>query len=68
MPEQGSQPEYRKEEKGMSGFFVPPWPVNKTLAGLLSFEGSLMRRWNLPMGVGFICRGHRGDASGIMEA
>lgn len=46
-------------EQGMSGFFVPPGPVNRALAGVLSLEGSLMRRWNLPMGVGFICRARR---------
>ena len=46
-------------EQGMSGFFVPPGPVNRALAGLLSLEGSLMRRWDLPMGVGFICRARR---------
>lgn len=49
----------RSPEQGMSGFFVPPGPGNRALAGLLSLEGSLMRRWNLPMGVGFICRARR---------
>jgi SAM-dependent methyltransferase len=47
------------EEHGMSGFGVPPAPLNSALAGLLSLEGSIMRRIDLPMGVGFICRARR---------
>ena len=50
---------------GMSGFAVPPRPINRALAGLLSAEGSLLSRVNLPMGVGLICRATRpaGDAA-----
>lgn len=48
-----------KSDVGMSGFFVPPWPVNQALAGLLSFEGSLMRIGDLPFGVGLIVRARR---------
>ena len=48
-------------DRGMSGFGLPPAPLNKLLAGLLSFEGSLMQNMSLPMGVGFICRARRAD-------
>ena len=50
-----------ESDEGMSGFFVPPWPVNQMLAGLLSLEGSLMRIGDLPMGVGLIVRARRSD-------
>ena len=46
----------------MSGFGQPPAPLNRALAWLLSFEGSLMRRISLPVGVGLICRARRADA------
>ena len=46
-------------EPGMSGFGLPPRPLNRALAGLLALEGSLMRRICLPVGVGFICRARR---------
>ena len=49
------------EARGMTGFGLPPGPVNRLLAGLLSFEGSLLRHVDLPMGVGFICRARRND-------
>jgi SAM-dependent methyltransferase len=49
-------------DRGMSGFGLPPRPLNRALAGLLSLEGSLMRRMNLPMGVGFICRARKEPA------
>jgi len=45
-----------ESDAGMSGFFVPPRPLNRALAGLLSFEGSLMRIGSLPFGVGLIVR------------
>jgi len=45
-----------ESDVGMSGFFVPPRPVNQVLAGLLSFEGSLMRIGSIPFGVGLIVR------------
>ena len=48
-----------KSEVGMSGFFAPPGPLNRALAGLLSFEGSLMRIGSLPFGVGLIVRARR---------
>jgi SAM-dependent methyltransferase len=57
-------------DRGMSGFGLPPAPVNRALAGLLSLEGTLMQRFDLPMGVGFICRARkapelpRGSAGG----
>jgi SAM-dependent methyltransferase len=44
---------------GMSGFGIPPGPINRALAGLLGVEGTLLRRGNLPMGVGLICRAVR---------
>jgi SAM-dependent methyltransferase len=44
---------------GMSGFGIPPRPVNRALAGLLGVEGTLLRWGNLPMGVGLICRAVR---------
>ena len=56
------------EARGMTGFGLPPGPVNRLLAGLLSLEGSLMRHVNLPMGVGFICRARRDGASGTDSA
>jgi ubiquinone/menaquinone biosynthesis C-methylase UbiE len=51
LPDWTSEPDV-----GMSGFFVPPRPVNQALAGLLSFEGSLMRLGSIPFGVGLIVR------------
>jgi SAM-dependent methyltransferase len=48
---------------GMSGFGIPPGPVNRALAGLLGVEGSLLRWGNLPMGVGLVCRAVRPAAS-----
>jgi len=50
-------------ESGMSGFGLPPRPVNRALAALLGVEGTLLRWGNLPMGVGLVCRAVR-DASG----
>jgi hypothetical protein len=47
---------------GMSGFGIPPGPVNRALAGLLGAEGTLLRIGNLPMGVGLICRAVRATA------
>ncbi|MEQ1855004.1 MAG: class I SAM-dependent methyltransferase [Longimicrobiales bacterium] len=46
---------------GMSGFGVPPRPINRALAGLLGVEGTLLKWANLPMGVGLICRAVRGS-------
>lgn len=57
-----------REEQGMSGFGLPPAPLNRALAALLSFEGSLMKRMNLPMGVGFICRARRDHAGTVRAA
>jgi SAM-dependent methyltransferase len=48
-----------EEERGMSGFGMPPGPINRALAALLGLEGSLLARMNLPMGVGLICRATR---------
>jgi SAM-dependent methyltransferase len=54
---QGMWPDRTSESgRGMSGFFVPPWPVNRALAAILSLEGSLMRIGSLPFGVGLILR------------
>jgi hypothetical protein len=50
------------EAPGMSGFGVPPAPINRALAGLLGLEGALLRRGNLPMGVGLLCRAVRAEA------
>ncbi len=50
-------------ERGMSGFGMPPGPVNRALAALLGLEGTILGRMNLPMGVGLICRATR-DAAG----
>jgi SAM-dependent methyltransferase len=44
---------------GMSGFGLPPGPINRALAALLGIEGTLLRWGNLPMGVGLICRAVR---------
>jgi len=52
-------------ERGMSGFGLPPAPLNRALASLLSFEGSLMRHVSLPMGVGFICRARRDSGEAV---
>jgi len=61
---QGLIPERASEsERGMSGFGMPPGPINRALAALLSWEGSLLTRMNLPMGVGLICRAAR-DSNG----
>lgn len=46
-------------QRGMSGFGMPPGPINRALAALLAWEGSLLTRTNLPMGVGLICRAAR---------
>ena len=46
---------------GMSGFGLPPRPLNRALGGLLGLEGSILRRRDLPMGVGLICRAVRSD-------
>ena len=51
-------------ERGMSGFGMPPGPVNRALAALLGFEGTLLSRMDLPMGVGLICRASRDAAGG----
>jgi SAM-dependent methyltransferase len=47
------------EHSGMSGFAIPPAPINRALAALLSLEGSFLRRADLPMGVGLLCRAAR---------
>lgn len=49
---------------GMSGFGMPPRPLNRALAGLLSLEGSFLEHLDLPMGVGLICRATRPGGSG----
>ena len=52
-------------QSGMSGFGMPPRPLNRALAGLLSLEGSFLEHLDLPMGVGLICRATRpGDPGG----
>ncbi len=51
------------EHRGMSGFAIPPRPINRALAGLLALEGSFLRRMDLPMGVGLLCRATRPRAS-----
>ena len=63
MPKKGPD-----EARGMTGFGLPPGPLNRILAGLLSFESSLMRHVNLPMGVGFICRARRDGSHGTDSA
>ena len=52
------------EGREMSGFFIPPFGVNRMLEGLLSLEGRLMAFGNLPMGVGLLCRARKDDARG----
>jgi SAM-dependent methyltransferase len=52
-------PESKDEGSGMSGFGMPPGPINRALAALLSLEGSFLRRMDLPMGVGLLCRAVR---------
>ncbi|MBM4184342.1 MAG: class I SAM-dependent methyltransferase [Gemmatimonadetes bacterium] len=59
-------------EGGMSGFGLPPRPINQILARLLGVEGALLRWGNLPMGVGLVCRAVReapvGSARGEARA
>lgn len=50
-----------EEEQEMSGFFIPPFGLNRALEGLLSLEGTLMSFGNLPVGVGLLCRARRGQ-------
>ena len=58
-------PERKAEEHlGMSGFGMPPGPINRALARLLALEGSFLRRMDLPMGVGLLCRATRPRRSG----
>jgi SAM-dependent methyltransferase len=49
-------------DRGMSGFGLPPRPLNRALAALLGAEGTLLRWGNLPMGVGLMCRAVRDAA------
>ena len=52
------------QHRGMSGFAMPPGPINRALARLLALEGSFLRRMDLPMGVGLLCRAMRPPESG----
>ncbi|MGE0160357.1 MAG: class I SAM-dependent methyltransferase [Gemmatimonadales bacterium] len=52
-------PRPKNDEHGMSGFGMPPGPLNRALAGLLALEGSFLEHMDLPMGVGLICRAVR---------
>jgi SAM-dependent methyltransferase len=53
-------PERKSDQhRGMSGFGMPPGPINRALARLLALEGSFLRRMDLPMGVGLLCRAIR---------
>jgi SAM-dependent methyltransferase len=52
-------PQPKSHESGMSGFGMPPGPLNRALASLLALEGSFLEHMDLPMGVGLICRATR---------
>ena len=56
------------DESGMSGFGMPPRPLNRALARLLSVEGSFLEHMDLPMGVGLICRAARPGERGHERA
>ncbi len=53
------------ERRGMTGFGLPPAPLNRALAGVLALEGALMRRFDLPVGVGLVCRARREPSSHV---
>jgi SAM-dependent methyltransferase len=55
-------PQPKNDESGMSGFLMPPRPLNGALARLLALEGSFLGHANLPMGVGLICRAARPES------
>jgi hypothetical protein len=52
-------PQPKNAESGMSGFGMPPRPLNRALAGLLALEGAFLEHIDLPMGVGLLCRASR---------